>query len=206
MNIWQCCSMHAKPVVGSVRPTDIFYHRAASTNREWHHNRRAHHHTLITATRGADSFINWSESSAIKTQLSHRPSMFGVFLLMCGRLTENMMHLDEAGRDVTALSDTLLWQFLNAGKKVVLPKEFHSGTPGLRCLRFQGCWHAVLISTEGRATTTVLHLMQILDKTEPDTLRGNKTLQRFDSGVFDCCCCTFKMHKGDFLPLQLPSI
>lgn len=118
---------------------------------------------------------------------------------MCGRLTENVMHLDEAGREVTAL-------FLKAGKKVVLPKEFHSGTPGLRCLQFQGRWHTVVMSREGRAATTVLHLVQKLGKTVPDMLRGHKTLQRFYSGVFDCCYCTFKRHKGDFLPLQLPFI
>lgn len=41
-------------------------------------------------------------------------------------MTENMVHLEEAGRDVTALSHTLLRQFPKAGKKVVLPTEKNS--------------------------------------------------------------------------------
>lgn len=116
------------------------------------------HHTLITATHVVH---NPSQTD----QRSKHSSVIGRRCLESSysRATENMMHLGEAGRDVTALSDSLLRQFLKAGKKVVLPKEFHSGTAGLRCLRFQGRWHAVVMSTEGRAAAAALHLMPKLE-------------------------------------------
>lgn len=51
---------------------------------------------------------------------------------------------------------------------------------------------ALVMSTEGRTATAVLHSMPKLDKAGADALRGNETLQRFCSGAFDCCYCTFK--------------